>query len=138
MSAKPIKTILIIDDSPTDRAVLSALLKKAGYRCLTAASGEEGIEVSRSCQPSAILMDVVMPGISGFQATRVISGDQSTRHIPVIMCSSKANETDRIWGIRQGAVDYLVKPVSGSDLIDKVRTATVVRKTPAQPNASHA
>ena len=117
-----VKKILIIDDSPTERTFLESILTKAGYQCIHASSGEEGIEVSKAQQPDLILMDVVMPGLNGFQATRAITREESTKHIPVFICTTKDQETDKIWGMRQGAKDYLVKPVKAEDLIAKIKS----------------
>ena len=119
----PIKTVLIIDDSPTERHILSQLLIGAGYETVTAESGEEGIARAKQVKPDLVLMDVVMPGINGFQATRALSKDDDTKDIPVIMCTTKDQETDRVWGMRQGAVDYMVKPVSGAELVEKAQAA---------------
>lgn len=116
----PVKKILIVDDSPTERHALSEMLAKHGYIIITAESGEEAIAKSKSEQPDLILMDVVMPGLNGFQATRAISRDPETRSIPVIMCTSKSQETDKIWGLRQGARDYVVKPVDRDVLLAKI------------------
>jgi twitching motility two-component system response regulator PilH len=116
-----VKKILIVDDSPTDRTFLESMLAKAGYQCISAASGEEGIEVAKAQQPDLILMDVVMPGLNGFQATRAITREETTKHIPVIILTTKDQETDRIWGMRQGAKDYLVKPIKAEDLIAKIK-----------------
>ena len=117
----PIKKILIVDDSPVERQHLLEALSRQGFQCVTAENGEEAIQKSKSESPDLILMDVVMPGTSGFQATRTISRDESTKHIPVFMCTSKNQETDRIWGLRQGARDYLVKPIDAKQLITKIR-----------------
>jgi len=117
----PIKKILVVDDSPTERLALSEVLVKNGYQVVTAENGEEAVLKSKSEQPDLILMDVVMPGINGYQATRTISRDDSTRNIPVIMCTSKGQETDKIWGLRQGAHDYMVKPIDHAALLDKIR-----------------
>ena len=117
----PIKKILIVDDSAVERQHLLEALSRQGFQCVTAENGEEAIQKSKSESPDLILMDVVMPGTSGFQATRTISRDESTKHIPVIMCSSKNQETDRIWGLRQGAVRYIMKPVDEDDLVAAVR-----------------
>src|SRR6266508_5006387 len=106
------KKILIVDDSATDRYFFMETLSKQGYECITAENGDEAIQKSRSEQPDVILMDIVMPGIDGYKATRTISNDQATRHIPVIICTSRNQETDRVWGMRQGAKDFLVKPRS--------------------------
>jgi twitching motility two-component system response regulator PilH len=118
----PVKKILIIDDSPTERAFLDGILVKAGYQCVHASSGEEGILKAKSEQPDLILMDVVMPGLNGFQATRAITREETTKHIPVFICTTKDQETDKIWGMRQGAKDYIVKPVRAEDLIAKVKS----------------
>ncbi len=116
-----VKKILIIDDSPTERAFLEGVLVKAGYTVLVANSGEEGLEKAKAELPDLILMDVVMPGLNGFQATRAISRGETTKHIPVFICTTKDQETDKIWGMRQGAKDYLVKPVNGAELLTKIR-----------------
>ncbi|HNC53188.1 MAG TPA: response regulator [Accumulibacter sp.] len=115
-----IRKILVVDDSPTERHVLAALLTGSGYEVITAESGEEGIAKARSELPDLVLMDVVMPGLNGYQATRTLTRDPVTKDIPVIVCTSKGQETDRIWGLRQGARDYLVKPVNGPELLAKI------------------
>lgn len=116
----PIKTILVIDDSPTERYILSQMLLSGGYEVSTAASGEEGIERAKQIKPDLILMDVVMPGTNGFQATRALAKDEATKDIPVIICTTKNQETDRVWGMRQGAQDYITKPVDGPALLAKI------------------
>ena len=116
----PITKILVVDDSPTERHVLVELLTSNGYQVLTAESGEEGIEKARSEQPDLVLMDVVMPGLNGYQATRTLTRDDATKHIPVIVCTSKGQETDKIWGLRQGAQDYMVKPINPEELLAKI------------------
>ncbi len=115
-----IKKILVLDDSPTERHVLVEILNKGGYDIITAESGEEGIEKARAEQPDLILMDVVMPGLNGYQATRTLTRDESTKHFPVIVCTSKGQETDKIWGLRQGAHDYMTKPIIGDELLMKI------------------
>jgi twitching motility two-component system response regulator PilH len=116
----PVKKILIVDDSPTERHVLTTALESAGYTVSQCVSGEDAVANAKVILPDLILMDVVMPGLNGFQATRQITRDQSTKHIPVIMCTSKGQDTDRIWGMRQGATDYVVKPVDVAALLSKI------------------
>jgi twitching motility two-component system response regulator PilH len=118
----PIKKILVVDDSATERHVLVTLLESKGYSIVTASNGEEGVAAAKRELPDLILMDVVMPGMNGYQATRTISRDEATKHIPVIMCTSKDQETDKIWGMRQGALDYMVKPVDADALLAKLAT----------------
>ena len=115
-----IRKILIVDDSPTERHVLNDMLTKAGYEVVASDNGEDAIQKAKSVQPDLILMDVVMPGLNGFQATRAISRDPETRSIPIILCTSKSQETDKIWGMRQGARDYVVKPVNRDELLAKI------------------
>lgn len=114
--------ILIVDDSPTDVRVLSTMLERNGFMTSSASNAEEGIEKARNEQPDLILMDVIMPGTSGFQATRSLSRDSATAHIPVVIVTTKSMETDRVWGMRQGAKDFIVKPVREADLLDRVRS----------------
>ena len=116
-----IETVLVIDDSPTDQHVISGYLKNHGITVLTASDGEQGIGLARSQLPDLILMDVVMPGMNGFQATRRLNRDPATRTIPVIIVSSKGEVTDKVWGMRQGAVGYLTKPVTENDLMKTIR-----------------
>ena len=116
----PVKTILVVDDSPTERHVLSELLTSNGYQVITAENGEEGVEKAKKELPDLILMDVVMPGLNGYQATRTLTRDETTKHIPIIVCTSKGQETDKIWGLRQGAIDYLVKPLNPEELLQRI------------------
>lgn len=113
--------ILIVDDSPTDIRVLSAMLERAGFQTLSASSAEEGIARARQEQPNLILMDVIMPGTNGFQATRTLSRDPETSSIPVIIVTTKNMETDRIWGMRQGAKDFISKPPNERDLVARIQ-----------------
>lgn len=115
------RTIMIVDDSPTERAVMERMLRKGGYEVVMVASGEAAVERSAAELPDLILMDVVMPGLNGFQATRLITHEERTKHIPVVICSTKDADTDVIWGLRQGAKDYLVKPLNERELLEKVR-----------------
>jgi twitching motility two-component system response regulator PilH len=115
-----IKCILIVDDSPTERHVLNDMLTKAGYEVVACDNGDDAITKAKQIMPDLILMDVVMPGLNGFQATRAISRDAHTRNIPIVLCTSKSQETDKIWGMRQGARDYVVKPVNRDELLAKI------------------
>lgn len=117
-----IKKILIVDDSPTERHHLSEILVKGGFEVVTSDSGEDALIKAKTLLPDLILMDVVMPGMNGFQATRAITRDEATKNIPVLICTTKAQETDRIWGLRQGARDYMVKPVQSEALLKKIET----------------
>jgi twitching motility two-component system response regulator PilH len=114
------KKIMVVDDSPTERAFMAAFLKKGGYEVVVAENGETAVKLSREEQPHLILMDVVMPGLNGFQATRAITRNKMTSHIPVIICSTKDQDTDRIWGLRQGARDYVTKPINVTELLEKI------------------
>jgi len=98
-------------------------LEQNGFRTASAADGSEALRTARDLHPDLILMDIVMPGVNGFQATRQLANDPETRTIPVIMVTSKAQESDRVWGLRQGAVDYLVKPVATEQLVQKAQAA---------------
>ena len=116
----PVKKILVVDDSPTERFFLQELLVKKGYSVITAENGEEAVARASADKPDLILMDVVMPGLNGFQATRQIARSPETAHIPIFMCTTKDQETDKIWGVRQGAKGYLVKPVDADELLKKI------------------
>ena len=112
--------ILLIEDSPTDTAVLTQLLERNGHQVIATASAEDGIEVCKRERPDLVLMDVVLPGMNGFQATRALSRDAETQGIPVLIVSTKGMETDKAWGMRQGAADYVVKPPREDDLLARV------------------
>ncbi|MFC0254364.1 response regulator [Massilia consociata] len=115
-----IQKVLIVDDSPTERFYLTDILVRHGYAVTVAVNGEEAIDKIRAERPHLILMDVVMPGANGFQVTRSIARDPELAAIPIIICSSKSQETDRIWGMRQGAREYLVKPVDPALLLASI------------------
>ncbi len=117
----PIKKILIVDDSPTERHMQTEMLTKAGYQVVAAESGEQGVAMAKSEKPDMVLMDVVMPGMNGFQACRAITTDEATKSIPVILCTTKNQETDKVWGLRQGAKDYVTKPVDTAELLAKIK-----------------
>ena len=112
--------ILVVDDSLTELHVITGYLQSAGHQTITAENGADGLNVARSELPDLVLMDVVMPGLNGFQATRKMMRDPLTKEIPVVMITTKDQDTDREWGMRQGARAYLVKPVSSSQLLGVV------------------
>ena len=115
-----IRKILIVDDSPTERHVLNDMLTKAGYEVVASDNGEDAIVKARVVKPDLILMDVVMPDMDGYQATRALVKDEQTKHIPIILCTSKSQATDELWGLRQGAKAYVIKPVKEKDLLAKI------------------
>lgn len=121
-------TILIIDDSPTDVRVLTTLLERAGHQVAAVNSAEEGIECARNDLPQLIIMDVIMPGMNGFQATRTLTRDPQTQHVPIVMITTKSMETDRVWGMRQGARAFITKPVNEKELL-----ACIHDLLPSQP-----
>ena len=112
--------ILVVDDSPSEMAKFRDILTRHQYEVIEAHTGEDGIQKANEFFPDVILMDVVMPGVNGFQATRQITRAPETQHIPVVIVSTKDQATDRLWGKRQGAKDYLVKPVEEKQLIDVI------------------
>ncbi|EIL96031.1 MULTISPECIES: twitching motility response regulator PilH [Rhodanobacter] len=118
--------ILIVDDSPSQLLGLKRIVEKLGHETLTAEDGAAGVEVAKRELPDLILMDVVMPNLNGFQATRTISKDPTTSHIPVVLVTTKDQETDKVWGMRQGAKAYVTKPIKEEEL-----TATLKGLLPA-------
>lgn len=115
--------ILVVDDSPTELYRLSVMLKKHGHIVIGAENGNEGIAIARKEKPDIILMDIVMPGFNGFQATRKLSKDEETKKIPIIIVTAKDQETDKVWGRRQGARDYLTKPIDENTLLRTINNA---------------
>jgi len=118
----PIQKILLVDDSKTELHFLSDVLTRHGYAVRTAENGEDAMRRLAEDKPDLILMDVVMPGQNGFQLTRSITRDPRFAGVPVIMCTSKNQETDKVWGMRQGARDYIVKPVEADELVAKIKS----------------
>ena len=110
--------ILIVDDSPSQLMGIRRIVEKLGHEAVTAEDGADGVVVAQRELPDLILMDVVMPNLNGFQATRAITREPTTKHIPVILVTTKDQETDRVWGMRQGARAYLTKPFSEAELAD--------------------
>lgn len=115
--------ILIVDDSPTQLYSLRQIVERGGHQILTAESGEKAIELATDENPEVILMDIVMPGMSGYQATRKLGRADATRHIPVIFVTAKDGEADRAWGLRQGASEYVTKPVNPTLLLTAISEA---------------
>ncbi len=117
-----IQTILVVEPSPVERAQIAQTLSTAGYQVVVAADGEEGVAIARREYPDLILMEVVMPGQNGYQATRALtrSEDERLARTPIILISGKGQDTDKVWGLRQGAIDYLVKPVSDDELLTRI------------------
>jgi twitching motility two-component system response regulator PilH len=109
--------ILVVDDSPTEIFQFKEILEKMGHEVITADNGRQGVQLAASEQPDVVLMDIVMPDMNGFQATRQITRGADTKHIPVIIVSSKNQETDKVWGQRQGAKGYVTKPVDIEELV---------------------
>lgn len=121
--------VLIVDDSPTELYRLKAILERNGYTVITAESGADGVALCRQEKPDAVLMDIVMPGLNGFQATRQLSKDSETHRIPIIIITTKDQETDKVWGLRQGAKDYLTKPIDEKVLLNTL--TKVISPVPA-------
>jgi len=115
--------ILIVDDSPSQLYQLRQIVERGGHQIVTADSGEQAIELACCENPELILMDIVMPGMSGYQAKRQLGRDATTRHIPVIFVTSKDGESDRAWGLRQGAREYVTKPVNPNTLLTAISEA---------------
>lgn len=120
--------VLIVDDSPTETYAFQGMLEKHGFEVLTADNGADGVALARQELPDVVLMDIVMPGLNGFQATRQLTKGADTAHIPVVIVTTKDQETDRVWGRRQGASGYLVKPVSEDELLKTIE-AVMAGKT---------
>ena len=112
--------ILLVEDSPTDSMVFTSLLERNGHQVSAVSNAEDGLEMARRVKPDLVMMDIILPGMNGFQATRALSKDPKTRDIPVIIVSTKGMETDRVWGLRQGAKDYVVKPPNEQDLLKRI------------------
>lgn len=123
--------ILIVDDSPSQLAGIRRIVEKLGHQPLTAEDGQAGVDAAKRELPDLILMDVVMPNLNGFQATRSISREPTTKHIPVVLITTKDQETDRIWGMRQGARGYLTKPFSETELADVISSTLGAGDMPA-------
>ncbi len=113
--------ILVVDDSPTEIFQFKEMLEKLGHEVITAENGRDGVTMAVSEQPDVVLMDIVMPDMNGFQATRQIARAEETKHIPVIIVSSKNQETDKVWGRRQGAKGYITKPVVQAELVSAMK-----------------
>jgi twitching motility two-component system response regulator PilH len=115
--------VLIVDDSPAQVFTLKKLIEDWGHETLIAENGDQALQIARDELPNVILMDIVMPGMSGFQVTRKLSKDQTTHGIPVIFVSTKDGEADRVWGMRQGATAFVTKPVNPELLMTAITDA---------------
>jgi twitching motility two-component system response regulator PilH len=115
--------ILIVDDSPAQLYSLQKIVEEGGHQAVTAESAEQALEIASNEKPEVILMDIVLPGMSGYQATRKLSRNESTRHIPVIFVSIKSGDADLAWGLRQGATEYVTKPVDRDELLTAISAA---------------
>lgn len=113
--------VLIVDDSPSQLMAMKKIMEKLGHEVISAEDGAQGVEVAKRELPDLILMDVVMPNLNGFQATRSISKEPATAHIPIVLVTTKDQVTDKVWGLRQGAKAYLTKPVNEAALVALVR-----------------
>jgi twitching motility two-component system response regulator PilH len=124
--------ILIVDDSPSQLLGIQRIVEKLGHESITAEDGAAGVEVAKRELPDMVLMDVVMPNLNGFQATRTLSRESTTRHIPVVLVTTKDQDTDRMWGLRQGAKAYLTKPFSEDELSEVIeRILQTIDRPPA-------
>ncbi|MFT3791338.1 MAG: twitching motility response regulator PilH [Rudaea sp.] len=113
--------ILIVDDSPTQLLGLKRIVEKLGHLATTAEDGVAGVDLAKRDIPDLILMDVVMPNLNGFQATRMLAREPTTKHIPVVLVTTKGQETDKIWGMRQGAKAYVTKPIDEKELVQAIK-----------------
>ena len=113
--------ILVVDDSPSQLLGMKRIVEKLGHDALTAEDGVIGVELCRNEKPDLVLMDVVMPNLNGFQATRALTRDETTAHIPIVLVTTKDQETDKVWGMRQGAKAYLAKPFNENELIEIIK-----------------
>ena len=127
--------ILIVDDSPSQLLGIQRIVEKLGHESITAEDGAAGVEVAKRELPDMVLMDVVMPNLNGFQATRSITREPTTKHIPVILVTTKDQDTDRMWGLRQGAKAYLTKPFSEDELAEVIERIFNARELPSPPSA---
>ncbi|KRA44293.1 twitching motility response regulator PilH [Pseudoxanthomonas sp. Root630] len=126
--------ILIVDDSPSQLLGIQRIVEKLGHESITAEDGAAGVEVAKRELPDMVLMDVVMPNLNGFQATRTLSREATTKHIPVILVTTKDQDTDRMWGLRQGAKAYLTKPFSEDELAEVIERIFNARELPSPPS----
>jgi len=125
-----LKKILVVNNAPAERQLLQKVLSQNGYQPILADNGEEAVEKSQALLPELILMDVFISGLNGFQATRLITTHETTRRIPIIILTVPGRETDRIWGLAQGARDYLTKPIDAAELLKKIRALDRAQATP--------
>jgi len=116
-----IQKVLCVDDVDTDLKNMEQVCTEAGYQVITAKNGNDAVSMARSEQPDAILLDVIMPDMNGFQVCRVLTNDEETKNIPIVLVSSKGEKTDRLWGEEQGAKGYIAKPYTAEQLVDQLK-----------------
>ena len=115
-------TILIVEDSPSELELMSHYLKDSGYNVIHATSAQEALEKASSEPLDAIITDVVMPGMSGFELCRSLKKNPATRKLPIVICSSKNLEIDRLWAMKQGADAYVTKPYTREQLLRAIKS----------------
>lgn len=116
-------TVLVVEDTPSEMALMSHYLQEGGYSVIGAPSGKEGLDKAIAQKPDVVVTDIVMPGISGFELCRKLKRQPETSQVPVVLCSSKKQNVDRLWGMRQGAHAYLTKPYTRDELLTAVEQA---------------
>lgn len=121
MNTTKLATVLVVEDAPSEMALMSHYLKAEGFSVISAITGQEGLDKAIAQPPDVIVTDVVMPGISGFELCRALKRTPETQTVPIVICSSKKQNIDRLWGMRQGAKAYLTKPYTRDELIDAVK-----------------
>ncbi|MGB3768559.1 MAG: response regulator [Phormidesmis sp.] len=125
MNTTQLVTVLVVEDAPSEVALMSHYLQAEGFSVISAMTGQEGLDKAIAQQPDVIVTDVVMPGISGFELCRTLKRTPETQRVPVVICSSKKQNIDRLWGMRQGAKAYLTKPYTRDELINAVKTVLI-------------
>ena len=125
MSLTLLGTILVVEDSPSELELISHFLNESGYKVIKATDGTEALEKLESEKPDAIITDVVMPGMSGFELCRSLKKNPDTQKVPIVICSSKNQEIDRLWAMRQGADYYVTKPYTREELLRAIKSVAI-------------